>query len=164
MTVIANKTLTLLAIMIHISPTSAAELKIYKNDLYDVEWHDEITEEDASKAYYEWQNKHPLSLCPYKFPTQKSYINISKLPDKSDGLAYGKMTKYKLELTREQFEKLFNPIENHSKLYFHRIDLSNEDSVINEFIHDTNIKIDKVFEPDSKTIDIWYTKYIGDWK
>lgn len=77
-----------------------------------------------------------------------------------------KMCMYRLELTREQSEKLFSPIEEHSKLHFYRIGLLlyvNKDRIVNEFIQDTNIKIDKIFGLDSNTIDIWYTRYIGKW-
>lgn len=168
MKVIANETLTLRAFTRTIS-SSETELTIYKNDLYKVEWHDGITKEDTKNSLNKWIEEHPLDIGSNVFPTQKSFIYIVWIHDDHDKFASRTMYEYKLELTREQFEKLFSPFENHSKLYFHRIDLSteisNEDrcNKINKFVQDTNIKIDKIFEPDSNTIDIWYTKYIGTW-
>lgn len=168
MKVIANDTLSLRATLTG-PPMLEAELEVYKGSLYEIKWHDEISKEDVRETYEKWKSKHPSEVCPFMLPMQKSYIDIIKIPDVTDRLSCRKLEEYKLELTKEQFEEWFSPIEEHSKLHFHRINLSSgmtdkdRCDKVNKFIHDANIKIDKVFEPNSNTIDIWYTKYVGNW-
>lgn len=142
---------------------------ICKNDIFEVSWIEEVTESDIDKIKKEYNLLHPFEPIPYMIKVEPSYIIIEKVRDEIDVRACSKPERVKIDMTRDQFEEWFKPIEDYSKLHFYRIDLSIKASnayrcdKVNKFIQDSNIRIDKIFEPDSDTIDIWYTKYIGDW-
>ena len=74
---------------------------------------------------------------------------------------------HNIHLSYEHFKSLFSflLVEDHKVLHMKRFidcDVSFEES-INDFISDNNIKVKNIFEPDPSTVDIYYTKYIGDW-
>lgn len=157
MKVIANEALSLIANVVGEKENEIFEFDA--GDSYEVEWYDAITQEDVNKACAKWKEEHPLEIMCPSFFTKNSFIEVYDYGDK-----------YAIELTREQFEKWFSPVEECEKMHFHRIDLadaatnSERCSLVNKFIQDTNIKVEKIFEPNSNTIDIWYTKYIGSWE